>query len=217
MLIKLNLFMLIFWLFSFSMAQKNEVYLNDDLVQISESEFKKMNDLHKFYNLQYETDSSFINIKVQRVRKGKLSGEVWNAIKSELSALSNQEIPENDLIIINYYHGMDGCNSSGNKSHMTAKYKRFLKGINKMPDLSQFFVFKSAEGTTNYGKNINWIHDKSRRIEKTFFPLKYPCGSYVLIDENGNYYLQKGEYDIEQIIDLVKNKKTTFATINSSY
>lgn len=198
-------------------AQKNEVYLNDDLIQISQIEFNKMNDLHKFYNLQYETDSSFINVKVQRVKKGKISNEVLNSLKKELSELSHKKNSDEDLIVINYYHGQDRCNSGGNKSILRTRYKRYLKRIEKIPNLSQFFVYKSPEGTSEYGQQLIWIEDKSGTIKNTFFPLQYPCGSSVLIDENGNYYLQKGEYDIEKIIDLVKNKKTTFATINSSY
>jgi len=58
---------------------------------------------------------------------------------------------------------------------------------------------------------LKWYKDQSGIIEKTFFPIPYPCGSYVLIDENGNFYVQKGEYNIEEIIYLIKDKKTTFS------
>ncbi|MDN6309416.1 MAG: hypothetical protein ACTHY4_08285 [Flavobacteriaceae bacterium] len=74
-----------------------------------------------------------------------------------------------------------------------------------MDNINQFFMYKSSEGTRSYGKKIDWISDEFGTIEETFLPLNYPCGSYVLIDEDGNYYVQKGEYYILEIIDLSKN------------
>src|SRR5690606_2360287 len=108
----LNLFILIFILTVTSIsAQKKEVYLNDDLSEISQFEFNKKNDFYKYYSLQFETDSLITNIKVQRVKKGKISNEKLDSIKSELFKLSNQKIPDSNLIIINYYPGLDRCNS----------------------------------------------------------------------------------------------------------
>lgn len=69
-------------------------------------------------------------------------------------------------------------------------------------------MYKSFEGSERYGKKINWLSDEIGTIKETFFPLNYPCGSYVLIDKSGNYYVQKGEYYILEIIDLLNNKKT---------
>ena len=94
---------------------------------------------------------------------------------------------------------------------MRVKYKRFLKKLKKMKNVSQFFMYKSPVGTKKYGKQLNWIKDEFGTIEKIFLPLHYPCGSYVLLDSNGNYYVQKGEHDIDKIIDLLNDKKTTFA------
>lgn len=209
---KTKLFALILGLLTIStFAQKKEIYLNDDLIEITQTDFKKTNEPYKFYNLRFELDTLIANVKVQRIRKGKVSIELVNSIKSELSTISGDSIPKNNIIIINYYHGLDRCNSSGNKSFVRDKYERFLKKLIKMENVSQFFMYKSSEGTKEYGKQLNWIKDEFGTIEKTFFPLHYPCGSYVLIDTNGNYYVQKGEYNIERIIDLLKDKKATFA------
>jgi hypothetical protein len=90
-------------------------------------------------------------------------------------------------------------------------YKNYIRKLKKMDSVNQFFMYKSSEGTKTYGKKINWIRDEFGTIEKTFFRLNYPFGSYILIDKDGNYYVQKGEYYILEIIDLLKNKKTTFA------
>src|SRR5690606_11792057 len=192
-----------------------EFYLNDDLSEISQFEFNKKNDFYKYYSLQFETDSLITNIKVQRVKKGKISNEKLDSIKSELFKLSNQKIPDSNLIIINYYPGLDRCNSSGNKSMVRANYKRFLKNLKKFEGVSQFFVYKFPEGKEEYGENLTWIKDNSGLIENTFLPIHYPCGSFVLINDEGDYYVNKGEYSIESIIDLIKDKKTTFANTNS--
>ncbi|WP_345276028.1 hypothetical protein [Litoribaculum gwangyangense] len=206
---------LLTFIFGFSavltFAQKKEIYLNDDLFQITQAEFKKTYEPYKFYNLRFELDTLIANVKVQRIRKGKISNELLNSIKSELSTISGDTIPNNNFIIINYYHGLDRCNSSGDKSYARAAYKRFLKKLKKVKNISQFFMYKSLEGTKEYGKQLNWIKDEFGTIEKIFLPLQYPCGSYVLIDLDGNYYVQKGEYNLEEIIDLLIDTKTTFA------
>ena len=213
---KKKIFTLIFGLLTIStVAQKKEIYLNDDIVEITQADFKKTDKPYEFYNLRFELDTLIANVKVQRIRKGKVSNELLNLIKSELSAISGDSIPSDNFIVINYYHGLDRCNSSGDKSYARGKFKWFLKKLKKMKNVSHFFVYKSPEGTKDYGKQLNWIKDEFGTIEKTFLPIHYPCGSYVLIDSNGNYYVHKGEYNIDQIIDLLQDKKTTFA--NSVY
>ena len=139
----------------------------------------------------------------------KISG-FWTLIKSEISSLSNKIIPDENILIINYYHGLDKCNSSGDKSYAKAKYARYLKKLKKFENISQFFIYKSPEGIKKYGEKLNWIKDEFKTIEKIFLPIHYPCGSCVLIDKNGNYVTIKGEYDIERIIDMIKNEKETF-------
>ena len=80
-----------------------------------------------------------------------------------------------------------------------------------MDAVSQFFMYISIEGTEKYGKHIEWIKDDAAIIESLFLPLHYPCGSYVIIDKGGRFYVQKGEYKISSIIDLIKNKEQTFS------
>jgi len=53
-------------------AQKKEVYLNDDLKYISKLEFNSTIENFKYYTLKYDTDSVIINVKVERITKGKI-------------------------------------------------------------------------------------------------------------------------------------------------
>ena len=194
-----------------SFGQKKEIYANDDLIEITKSEFNKEKNPHESYNMRFDLDTLIVNVKVQRVKKGKISKIKLDSIRNELSEVSDKNIPKNNILIINYYHGLDRCNSSGDKSYVRGKYKNYLRKIKKLKNVNQFFMYKSPEGTVEYGKQLNWIKDESEIIEKTFLPIHYPCGSYVIIDENGNFYIQKGEYNIDNIIGLIKNKKKTFA------
>ena len=68
-------------------------------------------------------------------------------------------------------------------------------------NISQYFIFKDEKSVNNFGKYFKWYLDKNQLIEKTFFKFHYPCGSYVIIRPNGNYYSQRGEYNISLIPD----------------
>ncbi len=193
-----------------SFGQTKEIYLNDNLKNISKSEFNETTKEHT-YNLKFDLDTLIVNVKVLRVKKGKISTQKLDSIKANLSESSGKEINENSIIIINYFPGLDKCNSGSGSSFLREKYSRYLRKINKNENVSQFFVYKTIEGTKKYGRKLKWFSDIGNLIERTFFPIHYNCGSFALIDEKGNYYLTKGEYDIEKIIDLIKDKKKTFA------
>ena len=193
-----------------SFGQTKEIYLNDDLKNISESEFNKPSK-ESNYNIRFDLDTLIVNVKVLRVKKGKISRQKLDSIKANLSKSSGNEIIKNGIIVINYFPGPDRCNSGPGSSYLREKYRRYLKKISQNENVSQFFVYKSIEGTKKYGRKLEWIADNGNIVEKTFFPIHYNCGSFALIDENGNYYLTKGEYDIEQIIKLIQNKEKTFA------
>lgn len=189
-------------------GQKKNVYVNEDLEVISKAEFNKKNFTSEYFNLKYETetDSVYANIIVKKVRKGKISLNLLDSIKLSLSSDINY-FSENKFIVINYYPGKDNCNSSGNKDIAREGYRGFLRRISKKKNTKQFFVYKSIEGTEDYGK-LSWIKDKESIIERIFFPLHYPCGSFVLIDSSGNYYSYKSEYILGNIFKLLKDENT---------
>jgi hypothetical protein len=201
-------------LFSISVfSQKKVVYLNDDLKEITFEEFKKNDDYSKFYNLKIESDSIIANVNVQRIKKDKIPKKVLDSIRTELSINSNTIIPNQNIIVINYFHGIDKCNSSGDKSYVREKYRIYTKKIKKNKTITQFFIYKSPEGIVDYGNDLDWLEDKNKIFERMFLPIHYPCGSFILLDEHGNYYICKGEYDIYSILDLLKNKETFEDTI----
>ena len=193
------------WVF----AQKKEMYVNDNLEEISLEEFNKK-ETYRTYHLEVEIDSMIIHAKVIAQKKGKLSKSLLDTVRSELSSISGKTIPDNHLIVINYYHGKDRCNSSAD-SYGRKRMNGYNRRIQRVKNVSQFFMYKSPEGLEKYGKKLTWIKDKYDTIRRLFLRLPYPCGSFVLIDSYGDFYASRGEYNLDTIIELIKDKKTTFA------
>ena len=193
-------------------AQQKEVYLNDDFVEITKAEFNEPHDPYVYYKLKYESDTVTVNVKVQRIKKGKVTPELLDEIRKELSLLSDQPVPEGHLLVINYYHGPDPCNS-GNHRYFRGVFKRYVNKVRKMPEVNQFFIYKNKEGIESaFGKQHTWIEDRQGIIEKTFLPLHYPCGSFVVLDKTGRFYIHKGEYNVFDLLELIENPETIFTS-----
>ena len=192
-----------------SYSQKKEIYLNDDLESISESEFKEKKEPFS-YNIKYDLDTIIVNVKALRIKKGLISKQKLDSIKNNISKVSGKTIKESDMIVINYYPGLDNCNSSYSNPFLREKYSQYLKEIKKNENVSQFFIYKTIEGTEKYGKKLEWFPDNGNVIKNIFFPLHYNCDSFAIIDKNGNFFLTRGEYDILIIIDLINNPEKTF-------
>ena len=206
----LILILIIGLIHTLSFSQAKEIYLNDDLIDISKAEFDKKTDRQLYFDLRFESDTLIVNVKVDRFKKGTISKTQLDAIRTQLSAARHQKIKEHTILVINYYPGLDRCNSTGLKYYRNEHYERYIKRIKRFKNVNQFFVYKSPEGTRDYGDKVKWFPDNSAIIEDTFFPIHYPCGSYVLIDSKGNYYIEKGEYSTDTIIDLLKDEEGTF-------
>ena len=194
-----------------SYGQIKSIYLNDDLIEISKADFERKTDPKLYFDLRFESDTLIAHVKVDRYKKGRISKIQLDAIQKELSTARQQKIEEHTILVINYYPGSDRCNSTSLKGYRNEQYERYIKKIKKFKNVNQFFVYKSPEGTADYGEQIKWFPDKSAIIENTFFPIHYPCGGYVLINSNGSYYVQKGEHSLDPIVELLKDKEDTFS------
>jgi hypothetical protein len=191
-------------IWSLSFGQKKEIYLNDDLIEITKTEFDKKLEEHS-YKLRFELDTIIMNVKVIHIKKGKISAEELTNIKTTIFETTKKDMLIHSILVINYYPGKDPCNSgTANSNLIKRKYKWYLNEIKKMPYVDQFFIYKSNEGVERYGDDIKSYPDTNQLIETTFFPIHYSCGSYVIIDHEGNYYAVRGEYILEDIIDLLE-------------
>lgn len=191
-------------------AQIKEIYVNDQLAEISKKEFLNNFKSPDYYSTSYNLDTLIVNVKIKRIVKGQLAKDTLDFLKNKISESSQKTIPTNNKIVVIYHHGLDICLKTGKASFIKSQYKNFLKQINTQKEVSLFFIYKNNEGTEIYGNNINWIKDPSGIIENLFLPLHYPCGSYILIDNIGNYFIQKGEYSTQTILKLLREEKNTF-------
>jgi hypothetical protein len=189
-----------------SYSQKKEYYVDDDLNYISKSEFERKSTNELDYNLRFELDTSFINIKVLRIKKGKIKLSLLDSIKMKLENYGNQKINSEDKIFINYYPGNDDCSSNGYKTNFKNQLGKYFRKIKKMKNVKHFFVFKSNDEIEKFGNKFYWQPDMNNLIENTFYPIPYPCGGYVIIDSKGNYISQRGEYCYSN--KLIKEIKT---------
>jgi len=181
-------------------AQK-EIYVNDNLVPIPEQEFKRELKSNE-YAISYNLDTINLNVRLKRETVGKISIELRNEIAIALQRQSGISISDKDRIIINYFPGIDKCNNASEPKNpaLVDRYFTYSQAIRKIENVKQFFVYKTVEGTKSYGSKIKWIIDAENLIERTFFKLPYPCGSFVIINASGDYTSYKGEYNIDWII-----------------
>lgn len=181
-----------------SAAQNTQIYLDDNLNKISKKEFEKPLRKNE-YATNFKLDTAEVNIRVNRFSSGKLSVEEFKLIKDLLSEQSQITISEKDVVIINYYPGKDECNSTGNLELVKKKYQDYISKIAEKKNIKQFFIYKDPKGTENYG-DLKWMLDPKGLIESKFFNIHYPCGSNVVIKNDGTYNSNRGEYDISKIL-----------------
>ncbi|MDN3664394.1 hypothetical protein ACFFU1_11565 [Algibacter miyuki] len=177
-----------------SFGQKKELYVNDNFEYISKTEFDKKFEQPLDYNLRFELDSTYLNVKVSRYKKGKIELTVLDSIKNVFYINKDEEFSNNDIFLINYYPGNDKCSTDGYKSNFKSKYNQYRRKLDKIENLKQLFVYKSDDELNGFGNKIEWQPDINSLIEKTFYPIPYPCGGYVIIDSKGNFISERGEY-----------------------
>lgn len=200
--IKLFFITLLFSISSFS--QKKEYFFDEKKNIISENEYENIkNKNFEFLKLTFIGDSAKINIIERREIHGTINNELHKEIISYLNNISDKKSDSTKTIIINYHPGKDNCNSTADTSYVNNLYLDFKEKIEIKKNISQYFIFKSEKGTEFYSKKIKWYSDNDRIFENNFFPIHYPCGSYLIIYPNGKYFLYKGEYYIKTILEQI--------------
>lgn len=198
-------------------TQTKEVFLTDNFIPITKEKYITASKDYDMITMRFIMDTLGVNMVAKRVKKGKLLQQSFDSIKHDLSMLSGKSIPKKNTIVINYHHGEDSCNSSGDRSISVRNQYYYLRQIKRMRNVSQFFMYKSHKGLKRYNEKITWIKDKFETIESRFFPVNYPCGSYILINEEGYYYVRRGEHPLWAIKKLLKDKENTFSGEGSEF
>lgn len=185
---------------------KKIYYLNENLSPITQNFFWKGQNGGDYFHLKYELDTAILYIKVAQKHQGEIFIDSLNLLKEDLEISADLKIDPKQLIVINFYPGIDPCNSSGttNRGWIKNKHEKYLKELHSMAQVSQFYIAGKMEGLERYKGIITWIPDLNGRVKNYFFPLDYPCGSFVIIRPDGQFISSFGEYSFDYVLECVK-------------
>ncbi len=202
-----KLFLLIFLSFNSNYGQNKTIYVNEKLELISEKEFYEKDNNIEFLYSQYSNDTLIIKTKAKRENKGILNESIRIRIKDYINNIEKNEnkITDKDIIVINYYPGLDNCNKGAGNDFLINKYASYTRKIKKIKNVKQFYFYKDIGNTKKYGKKLIWFKDSYNLFEKLFFKIHYPCGSYVIIFPDNTFISYFGEYNIDVILERLKN------------
>lgn len=179
---------------------KNIRYFDIDNKEISKSAFEEKRATNAV--LDIPGDSSNHRKLINREEKGKINDRAKLISLLELDL--NKKIDSLKPIVIIYHPGEDQCNATGNAGYIKKKHEELEANLSKHYKVKPIYVYKEIKGTDEYGSSINWTKDPEQSIEKRFFKYHYPCGSFVVIARNGNYFNYFGEYTADFILEVTK-------------
>lgn len=204
---KINILVFIFVSFISNAQDKKTYYFDEDSNQMNRSEFLKTNNGSNYFYQTFDIDTAYLSISFKRKNHRKLKSDQLKELVSTLEQVSKRDIKDSEFIVINYYPGKDRCNSGKTQSskNFTSAY---LKQLNKIAPVSQFWIYKSIEETET-NNNMDWLEDKNQIVEKLFFKFHFPCFSFVVIKPNGEFISYYGEHAMQTVLDVIKelNKK----------
>ena len=194
----------------FSQQSNIEIYSNFFGEIISKDKYKqyvKRLDYSKFIDISYvSNDSTFYKI-VKRDKHGKLPHESLSLIKEFVETSKQHSLKLNELIIIDYHPGADECNETGSigtdKDLTRKRVNKYQRDLAEVGNIIQLYVYKDKSGLKTYKGLCTWHEDKANLIENTFFKYHYSCGSFVVIDQNGNFYAYYGEYGPSSVYEAI--------------
>lgn len=198
-----NIFNLLFFCVGICSAQnKVENYYDDQFQETSKDAFNLLLKKDGFRANQYDLEDETAYILYQTKTRGKLTEDEFKNIKLYLNKMNALK---DGLIVLVFYPGKDNCNGTDRESTWTIFDKDYQKELKKLNIENSFWLFKDDEGLKYYHpKKINWTKDNERLVEKTFFKMHYPCFSSVVINENGNYISNLGEFGKQDILNDIK-------------
>lgn len=188
---------------------KKELFFDIDSIPITKNEFLKRTDHTVNIGGTTEKNGIIINKLFLRKQFGTLSSDQYKKLKNYLRQTSSE--PSNNIIVLNYYSGLDTVNPN-EKSSWNIYYKSYSKKLNKMGDITQYWIYKYDENLSyHHADEINWQRDTSGLIEQTFFSFHFNAGSCAVILPNGNYYTYFGEYGPDEVYTGIEELKKNYA------
>ncbi|AEH01729.1 hypothetical protein [Lacinutrix sp. 5H-3-7-4] len=207
----ITVFFIFFISLSYAQKIKKNQYYSYEFKEISKDSFYSLLDKDENLTLKYENDSTYINAIFKIKRKASFTKDEFNNLKKKLEVLSNKKIDLNSTIIINYLSKNPKIKDSINKTKWNIFHKKYLKKIKKELNVSVFWINNPLQKNLRYYRDdlVNWIEDKDHYFRDLLFPYDFLYGSFSVIDNQGNYISNYGEYGKQQVIEYLEelNKK----------
>jgi hypothetical protein len=180
---------------------KTEKYFNENLKEISHKEFtdKVMSD--NYLKIMKIEDSTVNKIIVKRKIIDSLSISSYNLLKKQIKKVTKSEINNNNTIVLNFPIINCDCPLGEMNKILVKSRKKYIRKIKRKKNINQFFIYNNKEEAR---KNINIfdIHfDSQNLIKNMFFNSHFDLDGFVIIKPNGNYYVFKGEFSYNQILE----------------
>jgi hypothetical protein len=184
-------------------------YFDENYQPISKSEFESRRSTRQFLNVQGDS----IHHRMLSVREVHSVLENRSYLDSLLTVASSKTIDASKPLVIIFYPGKDFCNSSGIATRKE-RYRWFNQmevGIRGIKTSNVLYIYKEDEGL--FGRldaYKTWIKDPEQIVETLFFKKHYPCSSFVVISEKGDYISYFGEFPKEYVWKAMKILKESF-------
>lgn len=200
------IFILIFINFQTVFSQsKAENFYDTSFQSISKNEFENLSKRKNYRVNQFDLEDQIANILYQPKTKGKLSRAEFDRVKNQINKIDQLK---DGYIIIIYYPGKDRCNGMQRNSTWNIFDTDYQRKVNKLILNNQYWIYKKGDNLKYYyPKKINWRKDEEQVIEHLFFKMHYPCFSSVVIDNDGNFISNLGEFGKQDIIEDIKTLK----------
>ncbi|HLV45989.1 MAG TPA: hypothetical protein VKY32_02995 [Flavobacterium sp.] len=186
-------------------AQQNNIkYFDENNIEISEKEFNKKRIEGNFIRIQGDLPNH--KRLFQRFDGGDITDRE-KLVEMLKSSVKNQEgIDWEKTLVIIYYPGIDPCNASAlsDKKDRKRWYRELEKGISKIVKTKPIYIYKEPTGLEKYDRILDWYPDPDGIVEKLFFEHHYPCQSFVIINEKGQYASYFGEFAKNNVWDFLK-------------
>lgn len=181
---------------------KEKMYYNTRFDSIGEKEFYNLLKKENYSYNGFELADQLAYVLYQPKTKGKLSTEELSALNKYLLEMGTID---NEITVIIYYPGKDYCNKKDRNSTWNIFDVDYSKEVKKINSINHFWIYKNDEDLQYYyPKKVKWKNDEGQFIENLFFKMHYPCFSSAIIDKDGNYILNLGEFGKHEIWKYVK-------------
>lgn len=184
-----------------SVTKKQIRYFDENNNEISKRQFKQIRSTLKFLSIPGDS----INHKklVKREVRGQIND--INALKTLSENATNRNLPTQKPIVIIYHPGKDQCNKTGISSlSMKIWYTELELGIKQIAPVKPIYICKDEDAVEKNDKDLNWTKDPESTIERLFFKHHYPCHSFVVISDSGQYISYFGEFPKEFVWEAIQ-------------